>query len=125
MDDSKPESTTEEILCHRCGNVVMPREDEPFVVKHGMTTCPDCLLFIEKNGTTSNIPWYLALAAGMKYEAIQRFRGSECVPHAKWKAVRRPVGRPRIQPTIAVFIYHKTTLSLLYNRKIKKKFPSS
>lgn len=56
MDDSKPESTTEEVLCHRCGNVVMPREDEPFVVKHGMTTCPDCLLFIEKNGTTSNTP---------------------------------------------------------------------
>ncbi|KAK8792271.1 hypothetical protein WA171_002523 [Blastocystis sp. BT1] len=97
--------STGRIICHRCGCSVKPIGEEHQLVRNGITTCRDCLLFVEKN----------ALSSSMKYDAIQKFKGSECVPHAKWKAVRRPVGRPRIQPIIAVFVYHKATMSLLHH----------
>ena len=50
MEDQEPHPITDEVVCHRCGQIVTPTEEEPFVVNHGLTTCSKCLLFIEKNG---------------------------------------------------------------------------
>jgi len=107
--------STGRIICHRCGCSVKPIGEEHQLVRNGITTCRDCLLFVEKNGMSFSLSPWVALSSSMKYDAIQKFKGSECVPHAKWKAVRRPVGRPRIQPIIAVFVYHKATMSLLHH----------
>ena len=115
MQRADSPKSTGRIICHRCGCTVKPIGEEHLLVKNGITTCRECLLFVEKNGNSYNPTPFVALSSSMKYDAIQKFKGSECVPHSKWKAVRRPVGRPRIQPIIAVFVYHKATISLLHH----------
>ena len=54
MEDQEPHPVTDEVVCHRCGQIVTPTEEEPLVVNHGITTCSECLLFIEKNGISLN-----------------------------------------------------------------------
>ena len=113
---NSPKSTGT-IYCHRCGCTVKPVGDEICVVRNNITICRDCHIFVEKNGRAlARSPWEVLSMSG-KYDTISKLKGNECVPHAKWKTVRRPVGRPRIQPIIAIFLYHRNTLSLLPHLK--------
>ena len=114
-----PHKMKDYIICHRCGKQVRPIGEERLLVRNGITTCRECLLFLEKNGRRSISPSHTALSPSLRLDPRPRLRGCECVPHAMWKVVRRPVGRPRLQPIIAVFVRHNSTLSLLRHLQAK------